>query len=345
MKKIKSLFVVVILAAFTTSCTKEDQVSSNEVQNQNVLHFASEEEMQAKIAEIEIFRKNQEEQICQKMLLHNNVTPPKLEDFKKATKNEVTEAEKTKILEDIKFYHQLKLKAIYAERTHFGFTSIQSIADEINFSKLIDPNKSNELFENYKSLLVKNEFETKSIYTKSVSTIINKNGEFFLKDKNLASNYLKKDKISNTADKSISAGYLATGYNEFIVITYGTDVEYTSNTRLVQLQGGGTMVYTDYLFKPSTTLSCFVNSAYGYVLYPCYFNVVPNSYAIFNIGSTTVTLGFSSGYGNYTRVVANQYAYNLSNFSESVRGSVSGTFAVPVAGTSNFLWVSGSKNF
>lgn len=345
MKKIKSLFAVVILAAFTISCTKEEALTINEVQNQNVMRFASEKEMNEKIAEIEDFKANQESQILDKMSKRNDVKASDLANINTIKSKNISEVDKKAILEDVKFYHGEKLKAIYAERAHFGFTSIQSIADEINFSKLINPDNSMNLLENYKSLLVKNEFETSSVYTNSISNVINVKGDFFLKNKNVASNYLKKSKNLNATDKSLSAGYLATGYNGFVVITYGTDVDYTSNSRLVQLQGGGTMVYTDYLFKPSTTLSSFVLSAYGYVLYPCHFNVTPNSNAIFNIGSTAVSLGFSSGYGNYTRVVANQYAYNLSNFSESVTGTVSGTFAIPIAGTSNLLWVSGTKNF
>jgi len=345
MKKIKLLIVLVILGVFTTSCTKEDQMSSNEVQNKNVLSFASEEEMHAKIVEIETYKKNQDAQILEKISRKNNFVAPSFSDVKNIKLKNITEADKKLVLEDVKFYHQEKLKAIYEERAHFGFTSIQSIADEINFSKIVNPIKSINLFENYKSLLIKNEFETSTVFSNSVSNVININGDFLLKNKNIALNYLRKNKISNTTDKSISAGYLATGYDGFIVITYGTDVDYSARTYPIQLPGGGTLSHTDYTFKPSTTLSSFVMSAYGYVLYPCHFNVAPNSYALFNIATKTVPLNFSSGYGNYTRVVSNEFVYNMSIFSESVTGTVSGTFAIPVAGTPYHLWVSGSKNF
>ncbi|OEK09689.1 hypothetical protein A8C32_13390 [Flavivirga aquatica] len=48
------------------------------------------------------------------------------------------------------FYHTEKLKAIYEIRSELNFISIQSIADEINYLKLLNPNKHKHLFNEYK---------------------------------------------------------------------------------------------------------------------------------------------------------------------------------------------------
>lgn len=306
--------------------------------------------MQSKIAEIASFKKGQEAQIIEKLLKRNDLKAPSENDSKSAVNAKIDEKV---LLEDVKFYHTERLKAIYAERAHFNFTSIQSIADEINSLKLLNPTKANNLLNKYESLLTKGKYETTSIFSKSVSTITNAKGELFLNNKNIAKDNLLKENATNEDARMISGGYLATGYNSFIVVTYAADIDYSSAqvitgyTNVINIDGTVTYnvpVYNTILTQQSsTTLTCFVYSSVGYVLYPCYFYTKPTSYATFNIDCGTQTLNFGVGVGSSTKISGPVKTDEITSCPETASGYVSGNYAIPSGST--FLWVSGTKNF
>jgi hypothetical protein len=349
--EMKSYLVATLLAITLFSCTKENEVKS--VAESQVLNFDSEKAMQNKITEIEAFKKEQEAQIIQKLLQRNNLKAPKEADFLNAQKISTTNLiDQKAVLEDLKFYHTENLKAIDAERAYFGFTSIQSIADEINSLKLINNTKSNELYARFKSFLLKNKYETNIIYNKDISNLINAKGELYLSNKNVAKNYLKKAKLSvASTDKNIKSGFVATGYNNFVIINYSTDIDYSKVSKYV----GTRLVFKDnnwvnedfYIdvpeFEISTTLGCFVLSPSGYVSYPCYFYTNPSSRANFNISCSNLLLNFGSGQGKIIQNRSGSQNYSSLNCPEGVTGLVSGNFAFPVGST--FLWVSGSQTF
>ncbi|MES2812992.1 MAG: hypothetical protein V4670_11025 [Bacteroidota bacterium] len=355
--KIKSYLLATVLAFALFSCSKDNDngIENNSTTEKQILNFSSEKEMQEKIAEIEAFKNAKEQQIIQKISHRNNLSAPTLADIKNTSKTQLTEADKAKVLEGVKFYHQEKLKAIYAERAHFGFTSIQSIADEINSLKLINNTKSNQLYDNYKSFLTKNEYEISTIFDKNASIVTNKKGELYLKSKEISNKYLMNTDASNrfVANLYIKQGIVTIGYNGFIQITYHSYVRRTDkeiymgdlyfNTTTQQYEP---MYRTEETDTPSNKLACYVLSNVGYVAYPCYFYTNTNSYATFS-GNASVnlnnqTIPFPVG-------VAKEIDYygagtNYAN-QPSITGRVSGSFAVPVSGTNNFLWVTGSTTF
>lgn len=353
MKQFKKLITTALIIGTLVSCTKEETlVDKTQITTEkSFLSYSSEKEMYDKIIEIEAYKNAQEKIIEQKILTRNNLEAPTLADAKNVLNKELTEVDKARVLEDVKFYHQQKLKAIYAERAHFGFVSIQSIADEINFLKLIDINKSNQLYQSYKSFLVKNDLQTSTLFNKRMANVISSKGEVFLQNKEVSKNYLKQETTKNaTAGKqSLKSGWLANGYNDFFVVTYSADADIFTRSYLIDLpkeQGGGVVPRTDAIWKPSTTLSSFVLSPYGYVLYSGYFYVTPNSMAVFTDGNNSQTINFLTGAGTFMLNEGVESFFRIpTTMNVNVSGYVSGKFAVPLAGTPYFLWIDGTKTF
>lgn len=353
MKQFRRLITTALIIGTMVSCTKEETVDVTTQINseKSLLSFSSEKEMYDKILEIEAYKSAQEKMIAQKILVRNNLKTPTLNDAENTSKKEISDAEKAKVLEDVKFYHQEKLKAIYAERTRFGFTSIQSIADEINFLKLIDLNKSNQLFKSYKSFLTKNDLQTSTLYNQRVANLINSKGEVFLQNKEIAKNYLKIESLENVkaAKQTLKAGWLASGYNDFFVVTYSADADIFTRSYMIDIpkeQGGGSVLKTDAIWKPLTTLTSYVLSPTGYVMYSGYFFTNPFSTASYNDGNTTKNLTFGGGTGTYTRVEGEEVFFKIpTTMNVNVSGYVAGKFAVPLSGTPFFLWIEGTKNF
>lgn len=349
MKQLKTLAVITAIITSTISCTKDTDNSVEQTQNnseKSVLSFTSEKEMYDKIAEVETFKKTQEQEILQKFLVRNNSSTPTLADAKNASNKELTEANKAKILEDVKFYHQEKLKAIYAERAHFGFTSIQSIVDEINFSKLINHQLYESLINNNKALIYEYNNQYHSIYGK-ISNILTLNHKIFISKKELdldkfkSYNGLFNNELTNRID--MNSGIVCSGYNNFISITYRCTFE---ESYLTEFSGSKPKAET----MVENSLSCFVYSSSGYVLYPCYFFTDSTSKANYflNYNNTTTSIEFPSGNATYiarpARILSDVI---LSHLNFSVSGKVGGNFAIPINYDPNqgFLWVSGTKIF
>jgi hypothetical protein len=330
----KLLNVALVFAILFTSCKKETQPFTETVAKEKISNFAS---IQTKIAEVSKFKKEQESQIMAKILKRRNLSAPLMNDFKPVgnTNRAINEAD---LLEDLQFYHTERIKVIYAERMNFNFTSIQSIADEINSLKLLNPVKADELFAKYKSLLLKNEYEISSVFNNTMASVISDKGELLLENKNIAANFLKKEKVDNASARVLKSGFVASGYNEFIKIAYTTDIyeliEFIPNVPNSAV----------YYFRPQTTLGCYVLSPNGYVLYNCYFYTGAGSRADFYKGcSSFQRVAFSSGIGSLVHTDGFYQQYNNSCAIEYVTGVVSGSFAVPAGST--LLWVSGSATF
>jgi hypothetical protein len=268
----------------------------------------------------------------EKILKRKKLNVPLATDFSNARNTTINE---NLLLEDLNFYHAERLNAIYAERAHFNFTSIQSIADEINSLKLLNPGKAEGLLIKYKSVLIKNEYETSSIFYKSMASLINDKGELILEGKNIATNYLKKEQVIDvSARRIVKQGFVASGYSGFILIGYTAEVDVYINVDDP----------TDRFFIPTNALGCFVNSPNGYVAYPCYFFVNNLSKADFSLGcSGFQSLPYISGIGSAVINTGIVTFYNYSCVFENYSGNISGNFAVPAG--SSFLWVSGSVIF
>jgi len=336
MKKIKSLFSVVILAAFTTSCTKEEQVSSNEVHNQNIMRFATEKELQSKIAEIETFKTNQENQILEKILKRNHVKAPTVNDLKNIeVLNANVKIDKNAILEDVKFYHQEKLKAISAERAHFGFTSIQSIADEINYTKVVNPEKAKQLINENLSLITYNNDFAKVVDNSKEVLVANVKGEYVINSKTLT----LETKTSANANRltgltALKQGTLAT--NGFYAVTYHVGISTHKDDLGVTFYGN----FTQY--------GSFINGA----LYPSWFYTTAGSSCTFSPSGIAVPIPqnyvpFISSAGDIVRNdvtlpnnLSGNSAYNWIN--TNMTNQVSGNYVAFIGG--QFISITGSKN-
>ena len=333
----------------TVSCEKNEEVNSEKIQTINSnLNFAAKNEMQTKIAEIQAFKKTQEDLILQKIIKRNNLKFPLSNDLKNIPIVTLNEFNRNLILDDLKFYHNEKLKAVYQERTHLGFTSIQSIVDEINSLKLLNTKRYNELILKYSKFISNNEYETKSKYDENYSNIIDEKGFLQLNSKKV--NLSNFETTNNNASRaSSSTGLVASGYNNFIKILYRWEI---GDLRINPEN------YSNYVTLIGTQINCFVLSNSGYVGYPCFYytnnNSIANFYSTNAPYSANGVLG-ACGVGSSVRFPNNDYGSYVTSATLQIsngvcdyvgaQGTVTGIFLVPVAGTSYYLNVSGTSNF
>jgi hypothetical protein len=326
--KIKSYLATTLFAAMLFSCTKENEAEVKPVAESQVLNFDSEKTMQNKIAEIEAFKKEQEAQIIQKLLQRNNLKAPTEDDFLNAQKTSKSNlVDQKAVLEDLKFYHTEKLKAIAAERTHFGFTSIQSVADEINSLKLINPNASKLLYK-YSTLLTSSGILTKSIFNDSKSLILNTKDEVQINKAKTKQNIQSRFILDNP--NSIKEGVLAT--NGYYTITWHVGVSEHKDD----------LIHT--YFGNFTQFGSFVNNS----LYPSWFFPTTNSAQKFiKPGTLNPILDrivhFPTSAGN---IVRNDDANSISRDYWSsyypAEGYVSGNFVTIING--QYIIINGVKN-
>ncbi len=332
MKKNKSLFgALAFFILLIYSCSNEESISYNEeASTENILNFASEKEMEAKIKEIQNFKQNQEKVIMQKILDKHNLTAPTLEGIKRLEVVDASKIDETTLLEDVKFYHNLKLEAIKEERAYFGFTSIQSIADEINFSKLLNPEKSNQLFESYRNKLNRNEYHTSPKQGNNISNVINSKGKTYI---NGESNYFEvqnDSEISRIPNQEYTEqGVLATYPNlpgpvtsdPFFYVVWFSG--YSNNILFTQI---ASYVKINSQLQP----------------YPMYYFINENSKAYFNpynnCNAGILSLDFHSGANTFITVNygSSPLGCSFPSYEASITGQVGGAFAAQLGAS----WVS-----
>jgi hypothetical protein len=214
----KKVYLLAIICIAIVSCNNDDQtaVNSNATnKKKEVLDFPSYEMMDKKIDEITSIKEKMENTTSQKY----------------TSKNFLNKSSNTKfnILEELKKYHTDRLKDIYQLRNDLNFISIQSIADEINSLKVIDPIKANELFKKHQKFLESNEFEITTIFENQTSNVINENGQILINS--IPINFKNSDSKNLTGkylyDENIQTGLVAMkGYENLnFVVRYNTGRE------------------------------------------------------------------------------------------------------------------------
>lgn len=328
MKKFKSFVAIALVIASLTSCSKEESLTT-EVQNKDILSFNSEKEMNAKIAEIEKFKANQEAAILEKILKRNNLKAPTADDFKNIDNSKVTQLDEKAVLEDVKFYHTLKLEAIYAERAHFGFTSIQSIADEINFTKLVNPEKSLRLLNENQLFLLEENNIVKTVCNSLDGLIMNEKGKFVVNNNLIKQEQKSENSSRYVQDSQIKQGVLAN--NGIYAITWHVGVsEHKGDI--------GNNYYGNF-----TQFGSFI---YG-SLYPSWFYPTSNSSQRFvQIGTIDPIkeryVGFPKSAGSIVKDDdVNSWSTDYWNKYSPLEGFVSGTFQTVVGG--QFVSISGTQ--
>jgi len=164
------VYLMLILGVLVLSCSENEITTYDAVQETKILKFASRQEMNYKIDEIEEFQKDYESEIFEKILHHNKITKSSFDEVVKSKETKLLEdINKEQILEDLKFYHKEKIKSIYELREFLNFTSLQSVVDEIESLRLLNPSKAEVLFNKHSKFLRKTSGVVTSIYHKRIS--------------------------------------------------------------------------------------------------------------------------------------------------------------------------------
>lgn len=342
--KMKKIILTLTIVFCLFSCSTDDSVEAiAEVQTSNetqVLEFASIKEMEAKIEEVKVYNDAVEGQLVAKYFTPNqNVS---IDNAANKSLRVLSDDLKDNVLEELYAYHSAKLEAIYESRRHFNSTSIQSLADEINSLRLINPDAADKLLKDYSEFIVMNGYLAKARNYDYVSSILEPNGKILIDGVELVIEELQnKENANRSSEIILNQGWVTSGYDDFLVVTFNCSIfkvfldDYNYSTN----QPGVSVIVKN-------ALAGYVRVSPGnYVLYPCYF--APNSstnnanYGVNLFSETTFPTGYSSsGYDYDTKW---EFFTSLPNIS-SAHGVIGGDFYFPTT-NGQILTVSGVKYF
>jgi len=327
MRHTKFYVVLALIAFITFSCTKDEIESAEESSDSKVLEFDSKEAMEQEIVEVLELKKIQELSISEKLFgnaLRNfdfSTTPTDSEKEQ--------EIDQDVLLESVKLYHQEKLNGIYELRNRRNFTSIQSIADEINFLTLIDPKKGDKLADEFKDLLVKTKFGTTTVFGDRQATILNVHGEVYMKGQKLE--IVKSVDTKNPS--RIREGVLALSTDNTFGVTWHTGAVWNSGTQIFAKLGGwiiidGVPYPFDAAFSPNSGS----------------YSIIESYNSNYLCGPASRILLFPSGFGPTVESLQIN-TYNICRGAYyPVQGKVSGDFATILA-NGQILRASGSAEY
>lgn len=293
----KKIYLLALISFVLVSCS-EDQVLPESISLAKkeiiVIDFSSQKEMEDKIDEIISLKEQKEKEVLNTF---KSMTTSKSGILGKLNVSGLENSQNNTILNDLKIYHQERLNSIYELRKELNFTSIQSIADEINSLILLNPSKAKYLTSKYQGFLVKNVVEIVTIFDDRSSNVINDNGEVLVEGKKL--DLLKSVPKSSTAryigDESVLSGIAASSGEYFVYYFAGREVHKNS--------------FGVRFFKYFTELKSYQATPNGLVACPSTFTVDSSSLAAFVqtkdqfFSSYDFTYSFISGYGTSVRFV------------------------------------------
>ncbi|PQJ69190.1 hypothetical protein [Polaribacter butkevichii] len=169
----KKVLFIVFIALFYTGCSEINEdvetTASNEI---GYLSFSNKEEAEKKLDEIltlkEYYNKIATEAFFEDKKIEKTNNTPRINPLK---------IDSVVVKESVIKYHEGLLKNVYSMRNKIGFTSIQSISDEINSLELIDPAKASVLFNKNQQYLKRSVFGVHTVFEEPVSELINLRGE------------------------------------------------------------------------------------------------------------------------------------------------------------------------
>ncbi|WP_123921944.1 hypothetical protein [Flavobacterium sp. LM4] len=214
----KKIYFLAILCIVFTSCSKDDSSNDpNSITKEEIklFNFPSEEKMEEKIDEI-ITLKSERKQIVLFNFNESEASKGFTLNSKKTNDLDVKKRDKA-IKNSLKIYHTALLSSIYELRKELNFTSIQSIADEINSLNATDPNKAKLLTEIHQKLLIRDPLVgiIKTVFNERVANIINIEGEVIIEGKKV--NYKENFSTSNQTQKYIGDEFIVgelAGFND-----------------------------------------------------------------------------------------------------------------------------------
>jgi len=324
MKHTKSYVVLALIALITFSCTRDEIGVVEESNDSKILEFDSKEALEQEIDRVLELRKQKEALIINNMFGGNGIPALTDEIIEKGTSTQIN---KKSLFEAVNFYHTEKLRTIYEEREERNFTSIQSIADEINSLKLINPIKSDELIKEHNNLINKNGFLYESILEEGISNMTGVAGKIKVNGNEIDLNP-KPSLAKGDSDIFIESGILATSSDNIVTITWSTGMRKNGNVVSAFLNGDIAL----------TQLACYVNVNGQQILYPgTWFFTNPNSAVRFNDPFQIQQCGilsvpFISGVGSFVReqrfidqICSNSF---YTNGASKITGFVAGRFVV-----------------
>ncbi|SEO39197.1 hypothetical protein SAMN05444671_3323 [Flavobacterium sp. CF108] len=286
MKKIYLLLLITSIVFI--SCSKDDSSSETASLTQEKIetfNFSSYSKMDEKIDEISLIKEQMETATVDKYTQISD---------KNTSRNTISEG--------LKVYHTDRINNIYSLRKKLNFTSIQSIADEINSLVIINPIKSNELFETYKNLLTKNELQVKTIFENRTANVINTKGEVLINGKieDFKINISKNGKY--IGDESVKTGVAAYSTNMGLRVDYSTGREKHKDD------------FGKTFFRYFTEFNAYLldTKTGQYIPYPVDFIIISNSYAGFSqtgsnpLSDFAFTMEYPSGKGTTVRNTGGQ---------------------------------------
>jgi hypothetical protein len=334
---IKKVYLMGLISLLVISCSKEavsTDSKSSLTEEIKALDFESHEIMDSKIDEINALKAQKELSVLKE---YENFNKNQLALPENLSVSEIGRIKKDIITKSLTIYHAEKLKSIYAVRNELNFTSIQSIADEINSLSLINSSKATNLFKQYKKFLKKTKFEVQTIFDDRIANVINVNGEVLVKGKKLDFNnsnsanarYIRdEDVLDKYADYSIKEGY-------YYYVRYYAGREYHKNSI-------GVGFYKNY-----TELKAYISVSGSDGIYQCptTFSINPGSKAGFVYTGSglsvlceySITLEYPSGYGVSVRNTGGNRNCKFSPTVSGVGGFFKGTCTANWPGFTNTL--------
>ncbi|WP_432223118.1 hypothetical protein ACRASX_16270 (plasmid) [Flavobacterium sp. TMP13] len=333
--KIKILLAMLVMA-FTSCSTDADGVSS-ESSSKNTeiktLAFSSEKEMDEEIDNITNMKSQSDKLVLADY--HKLKNSNGLNTSSKKKNNLDVENQNELMYNSLQVYHKLLLSNIYDLRKQLNFTSIQSIADEINSLNAVDYIKAKSLADTYNDLLVKDPITgfISTIYDSRTSNVINAKGVVLIENEKL--NYAEYSSIPNETGKYIASEASVTE----VVAKNGDYTLLRSSTRQVHRNDLGFK-----FFRYTATLFTWLNNPDGnhwdpskpvLIQCPSTFDVDPVSIAGFALSNTNTFFGdysftyqYLSGEGLSTHFVGGK----KNNAYVPVGGRVKGTFTSILSG-------------
>lgn len=319
--KRKHYFATLMLILLSVySCSNDEDIILNDNQNDtSFLRFKNNKEIQDKINDLTNAFNLKESALIEKLLTRNKLSNPTIE-----TKTGNLNLNEKTIKDDVMFYHSERLKAIYDLRKSAGFTSIKSIADEINSLMAIDQEKAYQLFNENEEYLIKSHYLVSTIFNEDMSYVINSKGQIMFDNQFL--DVTSNIDMKNTCSKEgILTSKVITGSTEY-TITWHAGSERTS----------GFFNPNDYTVYAK--LGSFIDFGNGPILQPTWFYTNPNAIAYFWSGITT-TINFPVSAGN---IISNEYDTN--SYTCVLNGSIPHSTFVTVLG-GQFITTTGSTSF
>lgn len=313
MKKI-AYALAFVGAVLVASCSTGNDESANVQPENKVLKFSSGKQMQEEITRIENRKAAQDAVLLQAILDKNGLTAPQTaDDVKNApVQNDFDAA--VALEQSVVFYHQQRLQSIAELRQELHFTSIQSIADEINSLRVTDPEAAQALYERNQTLLKDTEYGATTIFPGGAGNIVSVNGKVAVDGVSLD---LTNPEVAGKwlRDESVKQGVLAGNANYRIVWSAG---------RSAHKDDIGHSFYRSW-----TQLASLVWYNGSWVLYPSYFFTNGWSEGNFAQGFDLWVLGFPGGAGTFLREESDEQ----NGIYLVLGGSVSGNYSAPVGNT------------